>query len=371
VRRLGQIKYKAERIQIEAIQLSQESRDAKLSELQDTVEQEWRLLCLRAGLVHPRPIPPLPGNGRNLLLSTAEAYNDMVVAFGRGTLDSPSGQPLQVTRPMSPILPLPDSLANHSVSGTNIGGFGAPVSSRALRPADSALMPELNINQPHIILPDPALPICVASFEMGSRYVLKLQHWRFDTVGAGRILRWIGTRPGHVLEHYLPLDVIPYTKHTSLRATEKELTLNIPGSTRVKWTKDGKEKMNSDVENATYTFVQLSDLNRFQEGLRDKDLIGVYDFDKIRSHRSSSYGEAGNQDLKLWLSRDDDDTFSISFFANHIREHLEFPLHWFSADLESSREKQTVQLNFKRQSGGRTTLPFLKKSGSSKSQGWT
>jgi hypothetical protein len=108
--------------------------------------------------------------------------------------------------------------------------------------------------------------------------------------------------------------------------------------------------MDTQFKDPTYIFIQPSDIRRFQEELRDKHLLGTFDVDRIKSHRSSNYGEAGNQDIKLWRSKDMDQIHTISFYANHIKEHLEFPLHWFSPDISAKASKTTVQLTFAKRS---------------------
>ena len=172
-------------------------------------------------------------------------------------------------------------------------------------------------------------------------------------------------------DYQVPTDIIPYTKHSSFKPTEKEYTLTFQGSHRIKWTKDGKVRLDTSLQDATYNFVQYADFKRFQEELRDKHLLGIFDFDRIKTHRSSNYGEAGNQDMKLWCSMDVDQTHTISFYANHVKEHLEFPLHWFSQSVNATPQKRTMQLSFIKKPGAADpitrTPSFLRRFSGSKS----
>lgn len=102
-------------------------------------------------------------------------------------------------------------------------------------------------------------------------------------------------------------------------------------------------------EDVKYKFVQAVDLKRFQEDFRDKHLIDTFDTDKIKANKKG-WGYVTNQDLKIWCSRDDQ-TYTISFFADHLREHLEFPLEWFDPDIVTNNKERTVQLTFLKGAG--------------------
>jgi hypothetical protein len=89
----------------------------------------------------------------------------------------------------------------------------------------------------------------------------------------------------------------------------------------------------------------------FQEDLRDRHLIDTFDIDSIKTNQNNrGWGFVSNQDLKLWCNRDDH-AHTLSFFADHIREHLEFPLSWFSPEIILSPERRLVQLTFLRNAG--------------------
>lgn len=156
----------------------------------------------------------------------------------------------------------------------------------------------------------------------------------------------------------MPSDVVPYTKHSSFKSTEKEYTLTFQGTHRIKWTRNGKVRLDASLQDATYSFVQYADFTRFQEELRDKYLVGTFDVDRIKTHRSTNYGEAGNQDLKLWCSKDGDQTHTISFYANHVKEHFEFPLYWFNTSISATPENCSVQLTFVKKPGASNPLTW-------------
>lgn len=165
VRRLGEIKYKVESRQVQAVQLD---RDPDISDLQNQLGREWRLLCLRAGFVHPERIPPLPGRDGNLLLPSAQAYQDMVVALGRGTLNSSRGEALTMSPISSPLF-LHQSAYERQSGGTvdslefTHSEIALPNNAR-IGTSRSTTRPPAELESDHpIILGDPALPICVAS----------------------------------------------------------------------------------------------------------------------------------------------------------------------------------------------------------------
>jgi len=113
--------------------------------------------------------------------------------------------------------------------------------------------------------------------------------------------------------------------------------------------KQGVQMLDEHREDLQYRFVQASDYQRFQEDLRDKHLIDTFDFDSIKTHKKG-WGFVSNQDIKIWCNRDDQ-THTITFFADHIKEHLEFPLDWFSPDISVTPEKRIVQLTFLKGAG--------------------
>ena len=141
-------------------------------------------------------------------------------------------------------------------------------------------------------------------------------------------------------------DTIPYSLHSSLQGTEKGFSLTFHGQFRVRWLKNGQQKRNETRTDVKYNFVEAADFKRFQEDFRDKRLIGTYNIETIKSQYSKRHFEASNQDLKIWCSRDLDQTHTISFFANHLKEHMEFPLDWFATQIDASLKKKTIHMTF-------------------------
>jgi hypothetical protein len=80
------------------------------------------------------------------------------------------------------------------------------------------------------------------------------------------------------------------------------------------------------------------------------DLLDTFDIESIKSSRKG-WGEASNQDLKIWRTRDIDQIHTLTFYANHIKEHVEFPIEWFSPDFEILSRKKEVHISFKKKPG--------------------
>jgi hypothetical protein len=113
--------------------------------------------------------------------------------------------------------------------------------------------------------------------------------------------------------------------------------------------REGRLVVDENREDIKYRFHQFPDCKQFQEDLRDKYLIDTYDLESIKTHERG-WGFVTNQDLKIWCDREEQ-THTISFFADHIREHLEFPLDWFSPEITIVTDKRLVQLTFLKNAG--------------------
>lgn len=338
VGRINEICYHANRRQIQSIQLN---REVDVSDLYSQLQDEWQVLCLRAGFVQRGQVPRLPWNENLLLAPNRNLYHDAVVNLTNDTIHTPMNDRVEATRRLlrSPTLRF------------NVESPGSPI---------SGTEPEKN----QVILGDPALPVCVASFMIGEKG-LRLQHWRVERAATGRIIVWTGTDPIHTLIHYVPANSYPYTKHRSLKSTEKYHVISFHQSHRVVWNKKGQNRMDKYML-VVYHFVDAKDFKRFQEELRDKDLLDTFNTDTINSKRPNGrYGEAGNQDLKLWCSRDEGQVYTLSFYANHMEnEHLEFPLNWFQEDITPDRSKLSVQLVFAPPTNTPAPIPLPARPGS-------
>lgn len=102
--RLQIIGYQVERIQNQALLLPPDRIEPDLGALESRLENEWRLLCARAGFQTPAQQPPLPSNPRKLLLSSGHVYQEMVMAHTRDTLLTPRRQYLAISPIPSPEL---------------------------------------------------------------------------------------------------------------------------------------------------------------------------------------------------------------------------------------------------------------------------
>lgn len=97
-----------------------------------------------------------------------------------------------------------------------------------------------------------------------------------------------------------------------------------------------------------YEFVQDEPFICFQEDIRHKHLVDVFNFHLILSNRSgsSTYGEAIHGHVKFWRDRDPPFHHSISFFGNHAGKDLEFPILRFNAQTAPRRLEKRVRLSF-------------------------
>jgi hypothetical protein len=138
--------------------------------------------------------------------------------------------------------------------------------------------------------------------------------------------------------------------HNSISSLEDGYCITFHESSRIRWRRDGEQVLDEHRENTKYRFIEIHQFRRFQEDFRDMDLLGAFDIESIVSCRKG-WGEASTQDLKVWRSRDLDQIHTVTFYANHIKEHLEFPVEWFSPDFEIVERKKEVLLRFRRKPG--------------------
>lgn len=97
-----------------------------------------------------------------------------------------------------------------------------------------------------------------------------------------------------------------------------------------------------------YEFVQDEPFIDFQEDIRHKTLVEVFDFHQILSSRNgqSTYGEAIHGHVKIWKDREPPFQHAVSFFGNHARRDLEFPLLRFNSQPILKRPEKRVKLSF-------------------------
>ena len=101
-----------------------------------------------------------------------------------------------------------------------------------------------------------------------------------------------------------------------------------------------------------YKFFSEEDCKLFQDSIRSKDLVLVYDVDKISFKTSDSLGDATDQHLKIWREFDGGQ-FALSFFANNPsdpkgRRHREFRLACMLLVSNGAKTKAgVVHLDFK------------------------
>jgi hypothetical protein len=147
VRRLSEVKYQVGRRQSQFAQRGDKGRDLDLTDLETKVGQEWRLLCLRAGFEDRALRPPLPASARNLLLSTTQVYQNMVISYSRDTVMGPRNATLTVTPA--------DRLSI-------LRGDARPRPSSSRQSPRSGLSAQAGRGKQPALLGDPALPAHVA-----------------------------------------------------------------------------------------------------------------------------------------------------------------------------------------------------------------
>lgn len=119
-----------------------------LGVLKGRLENEWRLLCERAGFAMPGQQPPMPGNARQLLLSSDQVFRDMVMAHTRDTLLTPIRPYLALSPIPSPELhprPTEERAAQEAARMLDSITLGAPgrTAQNASRPGEAVYTAEM------------------------------------------------------------------------------------------------------------------------------------------------------------------------------------------------------------------------------------
>lgn len=201
-------------------------------------------------------------------------------------------------------------------------------------------------------LGDPSLPINKAIFVASrANKRVKLDYYRFTPVlGAGvskgRIIEWRGENPGHLVRHHIPADphdTFPYTKHSVLQKDKLRLIIHTPGhSTHKVVLKSGEKLVMNEKDEIEYRFTSEEGLKKFQSDLRDKELLGSYETDKVKCKNGTHINEC----VKLWRSRDGDGDCSLTFFASGSNEgDVEYPLRWIQSPFKRNEAKREVTLD--------------------------
>ena len=160
-RRLSEIRYQVERRQTRAVQ--QHRQEPDFGDLEARIENEWRLLCLRAGFADRGLRPSLPSDTRQLLLSSGQVYNDLIINHSRGTLISPRTQGTALTPITSPSLSPVDLQQQASYPVPVSHQQNLPSSTTANDPATPDIPPYApDPGQISGLLGDPAIPIHTA-----------------------------------------------------------------------------------------------------------------------------------------------------------------------------------------------------------------
>jgi hypothetical protein len=179
----------------------------------------------------------------------------------------------------------------------------------------------------------------------------ELQGWNFATLDA--VLRGSprlicrGNSEGRSFEHHLPASIYPYTKHQHI---VKDYCVEFLGIHRLLYRSEGRVKMDLRTK-SRYKFALREDYFKFQSDLRDKNLVGLYEFKFLKSRAGDL---SKTEVLSLWAPRHPDQTYTISYFANASasteKQHCEYPLHWFEpvSPFPARANGETLRLDFAR-----------------------
>lgn len=368
-RELMRIRYERQRIAGVAVRRGIEPNyDSSNQDIVDLFEQ----LCHNAGLNQRDHIPPLlldqagPGIVPHNFLHDTFANQDAIhnrnyrpgtYAIPRRPIRSPTAEPSRVftvpnTPTQQPASPYPvSSNASTPITRTTTaasslwGSMNTPSTmiTTPIPPVPEApeLKPQIPASSPSW-LGEPAMPLHRATFApKGSKKRVKLDTWRFVSLPGGRLLEWKGENPAHSLRHLFSTqahDTYPYTKHSALGEEPRRVTFQV--GHRITLKDNDKPVMNNkyDVE---YRFTQDDYLRDFQSDLRDKELLGTFEAAKIKCKNANHI----NEHIKVWRSRDSDQTPSLSFFANGSDEGFaEYAIKWFKSPVVQNAAKLEVTL---------------------------
>ncbi|OCK75628.1 hypothetical protein K432DRAFT_429280 [Lepidopterella palustris CBS 459.81] len=330
---LMRIRYTFER---ETSSAAQGGRDPDYSVLYHNLNEEWRRLCSLVGLTGDR-IPSMPPE--RLLRSPSRQWNEMIVDLAR--VQPPRNPPMPPRSPSDSI-----STDNGRETGSSPARSFPAVDTPGTTPSSPA--PSRAMTQPsNLDLTRPELQSCIATIKLGNTEELFL--WHFDSLNSARILVWERHNHNTTLEHHFPSTepskIFPYTKHNSM-GEPLHITFNEAHRLLLRNHESVEREFQVQVD---YVFVRAEDHKRFQEELREKDLLHKFDFERLWSYRkdTSTYGEATVGDIKIWRDHSHPRTFRLSFFgSSYIKQHLEFPIHWFDHPIAPYRSSKCVRLNF-------------------------
>jgi hypothetical protein len=342
VGRVNEICYQAQRRQ--QMQARGLSREADVSDLYAQLQVEWRILCFRAGFLQEGSAPHLPWDQTLLLAPNRHRLNEAIVNLTSPTVHTPLNNQTDAARRLS---------RSPHFHGTSTRDNGQRIHSL---PQDLAGPESPTHNMDFAVnlatREPPSLPPYVAtitlSFDEDTRKRIKLQHWRVQHSGTEHVISWEGVDPGDTLTHYIQAEAIPWTKNKSVRRPETFHEISFHENYRLVWQKNGTTIWNGRIP-IKYHFIDKENSKRFQEDVRNKELLDVFNTSRIKSRRSGSWGEGGNQCLQIWCSRDEVQRYTISFWANHTTaEDLEFNVALFEADIHADAATRSVQLKFAR-----------------------
>lgn len=363
------IRYERQRIAGRAQTLAIEPNyESSNQDIVDLFEQ----LCRKAGLSQRDHIPPLlldqtgpgivPHNFLHDAFSNQSAihnrnYRPAAYAVPRRPVETPRPEMNRVfTLPPSPqpqyAVPYPPSsvastpMSRTPTAASTVWSLGTPstliTTPLPPMPESPHLGPQMHATSPQL-LGEPARPLHRATFAPLNHPKLRvrLDTWSFLSLPTGRILQWKGENPAYTLKHQLPRhphETFPYTKHSALLEKPRSLTFQTHHHITLK---QHDKPVKNDKYEVEYRFTDDAFLRQFQSDLRDKELVGTFETSKIKCKN----GNHINEHVKIWQSRDTDQTPSLSFFASGADDgFVECAIKWFKSPITQKQKDLEMTL---------------------------
>lgn len=255
---------------------------------------------------------------------------------------TPSIQPSSLGSTCSPSPGFSGSSISPSLHQSSITSYDSSIKAPSTTPAHKKL-PSLSLGP--AFLPDHVAVLRLFTNE-GTQLPrnTQLSTWRKSSHADGSVITSSIQGSEDEFVHYLPFNAYPLTLH---RDHNEGLVVQFNNLHKVALRSGNSERFFSATR-VVYEFVQDEPFIDFQEDIRHKTLVEVFDFHQILSSRNgqSTYGEAIHGHVKIWKDREPPFQHSVSFFGNHARRDLEFPLLRFNSQPILKRPEKRVKLSF-------------------------
>ncbi|EKG19615.1 hypothetical protein MPH_03479 [Macrophomina phaseolina MS6] len=267
------------------------------------------------------------------------AYQSPAVLPGQQT---PSIQPSSLGSTCSPSPGISGFSLSPSLHQSSITSYNSSIKAPSIAPSRKRL--------PSLSLGPASLPAHVAVLRFftteGSQLPKNTQllGWQKSSHAEGSVIVWSIQGSQDEFVHYLPCNAFPLTLH---RDHNEGSVVQFNNLHKVALRSGSSERFFSATR-VVYEFVQDERFIDFQEDIRNKHLVEFFDFHQILSSRNgqSTYGEAIHGHVKIWKDREPPFHHSVSFFGNHARRDLEFPLLRFNSLTVPKKSEKRVKLSF-------------------------